>query len=108
MRIKSTCQAIINRSASQYMRQILGISLLLISRNIIKNLFRYSTAIFIFQSMGCREIVTHMGHMALEKRGILKVLTFLLMGSTAQVFAFEIALTHWISIDGNSPSSSFF
>lgn len=37
--------------------------------------------------------------------GILKVLTFLLMGSTAQVFAFEIALTHWISIDGDSPSS---
>lgn len=32
------------------------------------------------------------------------MLTFLLMGSTAQVFAFEIALTHWISIDGNSPS----
>lgn len=66
---ESTCQAIINRSTSQYMRQILSISLLLISRNIIKNLFRYSTAIFIYQSMRCREIVTHVGHMALEKQG---------------------------------------
>lgn len=92
MRIKSTCQAIINRSTSQYMRQILGISLLLISRNIIKNLFRYSTALFIYKSMGWREIVTHVCHMSLEKWGILKVLTFLLMGSTAEVFVLRLLL----------------